>query len=1090
MGCVNAKAADDHDRLDATTPSALPDKIRQNGYDAKSGTGVVEAEARTPVSPAVTPTPVVPIPEKPVAGQPVIEKEAPPPASPPRKVEPPPPPPELRLLRGLEELPYTDEVSGVDGPEYVQIVDIPAGGYRLRYSCLSKRGYYPEAPGKSNQDSFYVGPNFGGEANDHLFGVYDGHGEHGTPCSQFACARVADNLLRHRLFRTDVPQAFHGAFVSANAQLHRAPIDDTMSGTTGIGVFLRGRTLYAANVGDSRAVLAERRGKKVVAVDLSNDQTPFREDECARVRACGARVLTLDQLEGLKNPHVQCWGGEDDDDGDPPRLWVPNGMYPGTAFTRSLGDTVAERIGVTAVPEVLVLPLTEHHPFFIIASDGVFEFLSSQAVVDMVVKFDSPYDACAAVVAESYRLWLQYETRTDDITIIVIMMEGLSGPAPYPAMSPGTPAALPAGPVRNRRKAIEGVGQEVDATWMPRFDGTVKSAQELMRLEGALRGNFLFQQLTEQQRQLLIESMGKLYVQAGDVVIRQGEIGDKFYCCEDGEFEVLVAQEQGDGGETASLGTVVHRYSSASRPCFGDLALLYATRREASVRAATSGSLWVLERKVYRAVQRNGLPPTPLVRILRSVALLRQLTFTQLQRLASMLQPQVLHDGDLLITSEEELEKAFILESGQVEMEVLDTNGFVHSGPWDESDKKKGLERHGPGDVIGDWLLTPQGQGPRITVIARGEVRLVGVTLEQISMAVGSLAAVAAVNDRLRQVQSQLSSEREKDPKRRQLGDVQLSQLEWEEGVMEHDCFEIGHVRHRHYGVGGVLKRWSKAKVHKLGRSLHTLRERALLKSLNPSPFVPDLVTTVSSSSHVGLLFQARLGAPLSLLLQEPLAEGAARFIAASIVLALQLLHQDGVVCRSVAPDTLYVDEKGRLQLADLRYAKRLTDGRTLTMCGSPDFLAPEIVLGNGHGQQADWWALGVLVYMMLVGEGPFGSWRDSELQVYTRIAQRQLHLPRTLPREASDLVEKLLVARPEDRLGCGKGGVGAVKEHPWFAGIKWDDLMAHSLTPHPQILQRLAAAQKLLPAVEHSVPAKAPGRQPHNQDSPWFEGW
>lgn len=92
----------------------------------------------------------------------------------------------------------------------------------------------------------------------------------------------------------------------------------------------------------------------------------------------------MDQIEGLKNPDVQCWGTEEADDGDPPRLWVENGMYPGTAFTRSLGDSIAESIGVVANPEIVVLELTQDHPFFVIASDGVFEFLSSQAVVDMV----------------------------------------------------------------------------------------------------------------------------------------------------------------------------------------------------------------------------------------------------------------------------------------------------------------------------------------------------------------------------------------------------------------------------------------------------------------------------------------------------------------------------------------------------------------------------------------------------------------------------------------------------------------------------------------------------------------------------------
>lgn len=224
----------------------------------------------------------------------------------------------------------------------------------------------------------------GTSPNDHFFGVFDGHGEFGAQCSQFVKRKLCENLLRNSKFRGDPVEACHAAFLATNSQLHADVLDDSMSGTTAITVLVRGRTIFVANSGDSRAVIAERRGKEIVAVDLSIDQTPFRSDELERVKLCGARVLTLDQIEGLKNPDVQCWGTEEGDDGDPPRLWVPNGMYPGTAFTRSIGDSIAETIGVVANPEIVVFELTQDHPFFVLASDGVFEFLSSQSVVEMV----------------------------------------------------------------------------------------------------------------------------------------------------------------------------------------------------------------------------------------------------------------------------------------------------------------------------------------------------------------------------------------------------------------------------------------------------------------------------------------------------------------------------------------------------------------------------------------------------------------------------------------------------------------------------------------------------------------------------------
>lgn len=198
-----------------------------------------------------------------------------------------------------------------------------------------------------------------------------------------------------------------------------------MSGTTAIVVLVGGDSLFVANVGDSRAVAGVWNGDRVVAEELSRDQTPFRKDEYERVRQCGARVLSVDQVEGIKDPGIQSWGDEESGDGDPPRLWVQNGMYPGTAFTRSVGDSTAESIGVVAVPEVKTVKITPSHRFFVVASDGVFEFLSSQTVVDMVSSYPDPRDACSAIAAESYKIWLEHEDRTDDITIIVVHIKDL-----------------------------------------------------------------------------------------------------------------------------------------------------------------------------------------------------------------------------------------------------------------------------------------------------------------------------------------------------------------------------------------------------------------------------------------------------------------------------------------------------------------------------------------------------------------------------------------------------------------------------------------------------------------------------------------
>lgn len=308
----------------------------------------------------------------------------------------------------------------------LDVADVPSHNFRLSYSALSRRGFYPESPDKENQDSYCIQTGLRNDPNIHFFGVFDGHGDFGWHCSSFVKDRLVEFLAKDPSLLSDPIKTYSNAFLATNQELRDSEVDDSMSGTTAITALVIGDMLYVANVGDSRAVLAVKDGEKVYAQDLSCDQTPFRKDERERVKLAGARVLTVDQVEGIKDPTIQTWGDEETEGGDPPRLWVQDGMYPGTAFTRSVGDSLAEKIGVVADPEVSTVQLTSNHPFFVVASDGVFEFLSSQTVVDMVNKYTDPRDACSSIAAESYRLWIDNENRTDDITIIVVHVNHLN----------------------------------------------------------------------------------------------------------------------------------------------------------------------------------------------------------------------------------------------------------------------------------------------------------------------------------------------------------------------------------------------------------------------------------------------------------------------------------------------------------------------------------------------------------------------------------------------------------------------------------------------------------------------------------------
>ncbi|KAI9980314.1 hypothetical protein PInf_026439 [Phytophthora infestans] len=311
---------------------------------------------------------------------------------------------------------------------------VKIGDYNLRYSYYSKRGYYPEARKKANQDSYYCETHFAGDDQKAFFAVFDGHGQYGDIGSQFAADQLPENIIKNLDENMSILPALTRAHVQTNRAMDKASFDDSMSGSASISVLFCGNEIHVSNVGESRAIVAQenlkastREGEaNLVAKPLSIDQTPFQKDERVRVKKCGARILTVDQVEGLEPIHENggglSLGDEMDENGDPPRTWHPYEPYFGTAFTRSIGDLVSEGLDVTAEPEILCKGLNPHDKFTIIASDGVFEFLTSQNVVNIVKKYENSFEVCHALVEEAYSRWLQFEVRTDDITAICIFL--------------------------------------------------------------------------------------------------------------------------------------------------------------------------------------------------------------------------------------------------------------------------------------------------------------------------------------------------------------------------------------------------------------------------------------------------------------------------------------------------------------------------------------------------------------------------------------------------------------------------------------------------------------------------------------------
>ncbi|GMH16821.1 hypothetical protein Nepgr_018662 [Nepenthes gracilis] len=212
-------------------------------------------------------------------------------------------------------------------------------------------------------------------------------------------------------------------------------------------------------------------------------------------------------------------------------------------------------------------------------------------------------------------------------------------------------------------------------------------------------------------------------------------------------------------------------------------------------------------------------------------------------------------------------------------------------------------------------------------------------------------------------------------------------------------------------------------------------------------PFIVQLRYSFQTKSKLYLILDFINGGHLffHLYRQGIFREDQARLYTAEIVSALSHLHKSGIVHRDLKPENILIDTDGHVVLTDFGLAKEI-DGssRSNSMCGTVEYMAPEILLSKGHNKDADWWSIGVLLYEMLTGQPPFTHANRKKLQ--QRIINEKVKFPPFLTSEAHSLLKGLLQKDPSKRLGSG--GADAVKYHRWFRSINWKKLEAREVQP------------------------------------------
>ena len=281
-------------------------------------------------------------------------------------------------------------------------------------------GFDGEEPKENNQDNYFIFKNFADHKDYIYMSVCDGHGVEGHFVSEFIKEvlpyYMSENLKKRNILKETelVHQIITETFVIVNNMLvDNESINSLFSGTTCVSVIFTPERLIVPNIGDSRAVMGryDKSTGKYKAIELSRDHKPTEKDEAQRIYENDGRIQPFT---------------EDGEFVGPQRVWIKEEEVPGLAMTRSFGDRVAATVGVMSEPEIKEFDFCEEDKFMIIASDGIWEFISSQECIDIIQNYYENNDlkgCCEYLYQESSKRWLKEEEVIDDTTLILVFFE-------------------------------------------------------------------------------------------------------------------------------------------------------------------------------------------------------------------------------------------------------------------------------------------------------------------------------------------------------------------------------------------------------------------------------------------------------------------------------------------------------------------------------------------------------------------------------------------------------------------------------------------------------------------------------------------
>ncbi|XP_062873901.1 cGMP-dependent protein kinase 2 [Trichomycterus rosablanca] len=607
----------------------------------------------------------------------------------------------------------------------------------------------------------------------------------------------------------------------------------------------------------------------------------------------------------------------------------------------------------------------------------------------------------------------------------------------------------------NKRKGAKaGVSAEpstrtYDSSIMPKFyfesARVWKEPSVKKLLIDALNKNRYLKRLEGQQLKDMVECMYEKTYQQGEYVIKQGEPGNHLFVLADGNLSVY---------QNNRLLTSIAVWTT-----FGELAILYNCTRTASVRAASNVRTWVLDREVFHNIMRMTAEARHEQHrnFLRSVSLLANLPEDKLTKIVDCLE-EYYDKGDYVIREGEEGNTFYIIANGKIKV-TQSTKGR------EEPQLINTLEK---GDYFGEKALISDDvrsaniiadeDGVECLVIDRETFTQTVGTFDELKKYLQGYVETLARDDKKRNAKRSASSTPPSSPlsyDRVQLREKDLAssvsfrnlEIVATLGVGGFGRVEL--VKVKNENVTFALKCIKKRQIVDNRQEEHIHSERRIL-SETCSPFIVKMYRTFKDSKYVYMLLEACLGGEVWSLLRDrgSFDENTAKFCVGCVTEAFEYLHKKGIIYRDLKPENLMLDSEGYVKLVDFGFAKMIKCGqKTWTFCGTPEYVAPEIILNKGHGLSVDFWSLGILIFELLTGSPPFTG--ADQMITYTFILKgmEKMDFPKRITKRPGDLIRKLCKQNPSERLGNMKNGITDIKKHRWFTGFSWSGLRDRSLT-------------------------------------------